>query len=704
MRKKIYSTLIAFIFAIPLGMGHLSALTPTKTPTTKIAVNELDPKYKEWLELVHYIITPTEKEVFNKLTNNRDRDSFITMFWNLRDPSKGTPENEFKEEHIKRFQYASHYFKFGSPLPGWKTDRGRIWILLGPPVSRNEVDNSDDLYPVEIWEYYGGVDKGLPTVFRVVFYKRNGSGDFKLYIPSEDGPYSLLRVSVGAVDPNNFESIYDKINEAEPQVAEICLSLIPGESIHDFQPSLQAPILISQIFELPKKQINATYAKNFLNYKGMVETSVVTNYINVKSDYYLFYDPILKLNFVHFALLPEKISVDYLEEKDQYYFNYDLMVFIKNGDNTIYQYTKKFPFYYSKEDLDKKISNGVIITDYFPVVSGDFKFIAILENSLNKELSYYEKDFKSVHPSTSNTPLLFGPLTTYQLLQEPQPVYSAFSVLDDHIKIDPQKYFGLADTITAFFSVDRGTYTQPLQIRLELLSEDENRPFQKTYTFALPANEHYKNFSQAIEKLPYGNYSTKVTLLDEAGKALITRDNDFQVSPESHVPHPPLASKTLKRENNFLFYMSIAEQYCNLNKTGEAELFFEKAFQINAAFPELLKSYANLLFKLKKYDRIMEIIKNLENNSKDAFDYFSIKGRALYYLGKNEEAVDSLLKANKIYDSDTAVLNALGLSFIRLNNKEEAIRVLNASLKLNDQQQDIVSLLKQLQEKPKKTK
>ena len=179
---------LACLVLLLLGSGLAFGDAPKAPP--------LAPQYRQWLDLVDYIITPEERSIFKKLGNDRDRDGFINVFWNQRDPTRGTPENEFKDEHIKRFKYADRYFGFTSPLPGWKTDRGRIYILLGPPVTRNEVFNSY-LYPIEIWEYYGDPAKGLPTMFHVVFYRKGGAGDFKLYIPAVDGPDKLLVTQIG---------------------------------------------------------------------------------------------------------------------------------------------------------------------------------------------------------------------------------------------------------------------------------------------------------------------------------------------------------------------------------------------------------------------------------------------------------------------------------------------------------------------------
>ncbi len=77
-----------------------------------------------------YIITPEEKAAFKQLSNDEERDNFIEAFWQRRDPTPDTPENEFKEEHYRRIEYANEHFAAG--IPGWKTDRGRMYIKWGP--------------------------------------------------------------------------------------------------------------------------------------------------------------------------------------------------------------------------------------------------------------------------------------------------------------------------------------------------------------------------------------------------------------------------------------------------------------------------------------------------------------------------------------------------------------------------------------------
>src|SRR5512135_1346695 len=94
----------------------------------------LPDRYRKWLdEEVGYIITKHEREVFLKLQTDKEREIFIEAFWKHRDPVPETPRNEFQEEHIRRLNYANSIYGRSSPVPGWKTDRGRIYILLGAP-------------------------------------------------------------------------------------------------------------------------------------------------------------------------------------------------------------------------------------------------------------------------------------------------------------------------------------------------------------------------------------------------------------------------------------------------------------------------------------------------------------------------------------------------------------------------------------------
>ena len=126
---------------------------------------ELSKTYKKWLnEDVVWIITDEERAAFKQLSNDEERDNFIEAFWQRRDPTPDTEENEYKEEHYRRISYANEHYAAG--IPGWKSDRGRIYIMYGPP-DENESHPSGGTYerpmeegggetstfPFEDWRY-----------------------------------------------------------------------------------------------------------------------------------------------------------------------------------------------------------------------------------------------------------------------------------------------------------------------------------------------------------------------------------------------------------------------------------------------------------------------------------------------------------------------------------------------------------------------
>src|SRR5229473_1801195 len=126
---------------------------------------ELSKTYKKWMdEDVRWIITDEERAAFKQLSNDEERDQFIEAFWQRRDPTPDTVENEFKEEHYRRMAYANEHFPAG--IPGWKTDRGQMYIKFGPadeieshpsggsyqrPIQEGGGETST--FPFEQWRY-----------------------------------------------------------------------------------------------------------------------------------------------------------------------------------------------------------------------------------------------------------------------------------------------------------------------------------------------------------------------------------------------------------------------------------------------------------------------------------------------------------------------------------------------------------------------
>lgn len=157
---------------------------------------ELEGPYRKWLnEDVAYIITDEERAAFKRLSTDEEREQFIEQFWLRRDPTPDTAENEFKEEHYRRIAYANE--RFSSGIPGWKTDRGRIYITFGPPDEIEshpsggsyerpieEGGGTTSTFPFEIWRYRYIEDIGSDIL--IEFVDPTMSGEYRMTMdPSE---------------------------------------------------------------------------------------------------------------------------------------------------------------------------------------------------------------------------------------------------------------------------------------------------------------------------------------------------------------------------------------------------------------------------------------------------------------------------------------------------------------------------------------
>jgi len=157
---------------------------------------ELETPYKKWLnEDVVYIITDEEKTAFKRLATDEEREQFIEQFWLRRDPTPDTEENEFKEEHYRRIAYANDHYASG--IPGWKSDRGRIYIMYGPADEieshpsggtyerpMEEGGGETSTYPFEQWRYR--YLEGIGTNIIIEFVDPTMSGEYHMTMdPSE---------------------------------------------------------------------------------------------------------------------------------------------------------------------------------------------------------------------------------------------------------------------------------------------------------------------------------------------------------------------------------------------------------------------------------------------------------------------------------------------------------------------------------------
>jgi GWxTD domain-containing protein len=188
-----------------------------KKENTKALKQELSKTYKKWLdEDVVYIISDEERKAFKQLSNDEERDQFIEAFWQRRDPTPDTEENEFKEEHYRRIEYANEHFAAG--IPGWKSDRGRMYVMYGPadeieshpsggtyerPIEEGGGETST--FPFEEWRYR--YIEGIGQEVMIEFVDTCMCGDYHMTLDRSEKD-ALLHT------PNGGATLYEQMGMA----------------------------------------------------------------------------------------------------------------------------------------------------------------------------------------------------------------------------------------------------------------------------------------------------------------------------------------------------------------------------------------------------------------------------------------------------------------------------------------------------------
>jgi GWxTD domain-containing protein len=659
--------------------------------------------YRLWLEEeVVYIITSKEADVFRKLETDKERDIFVEAFWKHRDPTPGTPQNEFKDEHYQRRKYANEYFGRGSPRPGWKTDQGRIHIILGPPRNIEDHSSINGVYPVQIWSYDGDPDYGLPTGFNIIFFKKRGMGEYILYSPVDDGPDSLIAdwgTNLTA-DIMDEQAAYRELAKLAPNLAYQTLSLIPGERPMSGTVSLASTRLLGNVFSYPQKKVEDTYAEALLKYKDVIEVDYSANYIASDSSLYVIKDETGHF-MVHYSIEPKKISVD--SYGDKYSTNYELdgRVSDTNG-NTIFQYMKEFPLSFSGPELQDLGAKSLAIQDLFPLVPGTYKFDLLLKNTVSKEFTTFEGTITVPEESAlpAITPLVLG----YRLEKSASPAteFIPFRTKDGQLLTPARKTFTQRENLVVFFQV--------LGLPPELRSAGQLRyaVLRKEALFLSQIKKisEYQNAPDFLEVFPLQEfppdyYKIKVSVLDSRGAELLAQDEDFEITAAPSIGRPLVVSKVMPASGVEEYDYEQGLQLLNLKRNKDALVLLEKAYAKNPSQLKYALGLSQCLFIEGQYQRIKDILSPLRGEkATDLVLYFL--GKSSHSLGQLDEAIADYSDYLSRFGLNLEILNLLGTAHYQKGNAAEALRAWKRSLEINPGQENIKKLVLSIEEKTKR--
>ncbi|MFL6307978.1 MAG: GWxTD domain-containing protein, partial [Candidatus Sulfotelmatobacter sp.] len=375
-KQRTFSVLFLFVLTL-CGAGQLRAATKSSLPA----------KYAVWLnEEVPYIITNAERSAFLALKTDTDREAFVQNFWAVRNPDPNSPTNEFRDEYYRRLAYANDHFGSPGRHDGWRTDRGMVYITLGPPQQLTPYRSSQYLTPLEIWFYQSpSPNHALPPYFYVVFYQRSLNEDYKLYSPFLDKPERLVQ-STNAV---NDEAMALKIIKEDlgAEVAHIALTLLPNEPAGLDSPSLESESLLNRI----RNYRNLPENIELLDERRAVRESVSHRIVLGESFSDLSTmatrdgDALASISYLFQLFNPQDFFVGQRDD-GRYYYNVEVDASLKNrAGQVIYRDTQKMTNYLTAADVAERRQRRFALEGRLPASPGSYALELTITNEVTHQ-------------------------------------------------------------------------------------------------------------------------------------------------------------------------------------------------------------------------------------------------------------------------------------------------------------------------------
>jgi GWxTD domain-containing protein len=663
----------------------------------------MPPRYERWLNRdVRWIISDAERSVFLSLENNEQRDRFIARFWEVRDPSPGTQRNEFKREHYKRLEYAERQLGRDTPRPGYETDRGRVYILLGEPNDRKFFfSTAYNTYPIELWFYQAPdswKDVGMPPFFYVLFFKRRGVGEYKLYSPIADGPERLVGGSpMKTLDRSNALVALEGVNR---ELAQASLSLIPGESVDYFgggtsTAAIASEMLLGRIHDMPNRLVNPRYLDGFSGHQGETQSEVAFVQFEAPIDTFFTVDR-ANIPWLHVSITvpPDKLTLASYE--DRYAANLNLVGVVEQPDGrTIEWLNEPVNVDLDRQQFARVHASPMSVETLIPVIAGRHTLRLILRNEVTGQFGVAEQEIEMPQRPTQGI-LLTQPLLAYRIDRVEQPPASA-PFLFAGLKFSPASggRFARGETAFTYFQIQYPADSPPGRLRKTLSLMRDGDEVSGQMGFFEPHPDEDRGLMHVVEELkiasvPPGSYRLEVRITNDQGELMAETSAPVEVTLDP-VPRPWTFVRSVPMTDTL---RRLARQHRAAGSPEAAVQLLEHLLKAQPADAALKLELAQVLIGLGRHHEALEQLEPLTAaEGSDNWLAQSLKGAVLVKLGRYSEAVGSYELAIKALGPQPRLLNALGEAKLKAGDKEGARAAFTRSLQVDAEQPQVIEAL-----------
>jgi GWxTD domain-containing protein len=389
------------VLVLALHAGALAA-----TGASEPGQYALEPRHHEWLDEVDYIITKQELDAFLALDNVQARDQFIEIFWKVRDPTPGSAQNEYRDEHRRRFEHANRIYGRGTARPGWKTDRGRMYIVLGKPQSISRYTSSLTTVESETWFYSGLTLPGVPPFLRLLFYRPDNIGEHRLFVPGQDRPVDLMLANQKTEQPEN---ILDTLHYVDPELAAAAVSIRPGDSGSILLSAGDAPMVLNRVARAPQRTVDTSYVQRIASGAAAVELEYSFSYTPMASIARLFYHPGSGMT-LDYALEIQPQNLTLVQYQNQIYTTLDVLGALKDRqDRQVVTIDEQTELHLKPNELERIRYRPVNFHGRVAALPGTFELSLLLKSEASKQYARGDQKLEAADPAKtlvwSSTPL-----------------------------------------------------------------------------------------------------------------------------------------------------------------------------------------------------------------------------------------------------------------------------------------------------------
>ncbi len=679
-----------------LLLPALLGLAPLAAGQDGLALSD---EHRRWLEEeVVYIISDRERDAFERLISAAEREAFIQAFWSRRDPEPLTPENEFRIEHYERIEHANTRLGRETGLPGWMTDRGRIYIQLGEPDERTTFASVPGLYPTELWFYLAREEQFLPPIY-VLFFRQYNAGPYLQFNHVIHQPEELLPAQSFPDGDSRMEA-YRLLSEISPDLAHASITMRADRGVTaslalpDIE-LLQTQTLLSDINRAPYRLLDTGWVTGAETARGLVESDYLFNFVPSSGVARVLPGPTADVRFVHYAIEiePQHFTVAREEDGNEYFTRFEITGEVVNEEEDVIHDFAVEPFLrLTESQLQEVGARPFTYRGAFPLIPGDYRLRVILKNAARTEYTLFEDELQVPEDDAllSRPLLLHGP---------PAPSGGgeadprAWSVGDSRFVPNARSVVAAGGRLQAVAAVagrDRVSFrVTPWQAT--------DAPAETVAAVAEAEVEVVDGvawWSPSTTDWDTGRYVLSLIAADEE------RTTTLDLTARRAVAAPWGLNDSFGLEQPGALAATLAEQWLRAGDHARSRQSFRRALEENPNLGRVRLALGRFALEAADPREAVRLLEPALAQAPEDPRVLRLLGDAHRESGNPARAAELYERSLSVQAPDAALLNALGWSLAAAGERTRAASYLERSLDLQPEQPEIRSLLTELRGNP----